>query len=96
MADLLAPIVSRYHASGEVNIPNVPDCPAAIARVEAAVTALMGPPERRFDFDGVRLEWADAWLGVRASNTEPLLRLAAEAKEREALDRLVSAAKGAV
>lgn len=96
LADLLAPIVSRYHASGEVNIPNVPDCPAAIARVEAAVTALMGPPERRFDFDGVRLEWADAWLGVRASNTEPLLRLAAEAKEREALDRLVSAAKGAV
>lgn len=29
--------------------------------------------------DGVRVEWDDAWLHVRASNTEPLLRVIAEA-----------------
>jgi phosphomannomutase len=29
--------------------------------------------------DGVRLSWDDAWLHVRASGTEPLLRIIAEA-----------------
>ena len=29
--------------------------------------------------DGVRLAWDDAWLHVRASGTEPLLRIIAEA-----------------
>jgi phosphomannomutase len=29
--------------------------------------------------DGVRVAWPDAWLHVRASNTEPLLRIIAEA-----------------
>ena len=28
--------------------------------------------------DGVRVEWEDAWLHVRASNTEPLLRIIVE------------------
>jgi phosphomannomutase len=29
--------------------------------------------------DGLRLDWPDRWLLVRASNTEPLLRIVAEA-----------------
>jgi phosphomannomutase len=33
--------------------------------------------------DGVRVEWDDAWLHVRASNTEPLLRVIAEADTAE-------------
>lgn len=35
--------------------------------------------------DGLKLSWPDAWIHVRSSNTEPILRLAAEAKsERRA------------
>ena len=30
--------------------------------------------------DGVRVAWPDAWLHVRASNTEPLLRVIVEAE----------------
>ncbi len=30
--------------------------------------------------DGLRVEWADAWVHVRASNTEPLLRVIVEAE----------------
>ena len=56
----------------------------------------MGPPEHRIDYDGVRLDWPDAWLGVRPSNTEPLLRIAAEAKTQETLDKLLAAARSAV
>lgn len=38
--------------------------------------------------DGVRFEWPDAWLHVRASNTEPLLRIIAEANDAGRLDQL--------
>lgn len=33
--------------------------------------------------DGVRLGWADRWLHVRPSNTEPIIRLIAEAPSRQ-------------
>ena len=93
---LLAPITGRYCASGEVNIRGVDDRPAAVARVEAAVTRLLGAPERRIDFDGVRLDWADAWFGVRPSNTEPILRLACEARTPAQLEAMLAAAKAAL
>jgi phosphomannomutase len=50
--------------------------------------------ERRFTdaqasrLDGLRLDWPDRWLLVRASNTEPIVRLIAEAKQREDAQRL--------
>jgi phosphomannomutase len=31
------------------------------------------------DLDGVRIDWPDAWVHVRASNTEPIIRIIAEA-----------------
>jgi phosphomannomutase len=40
--------------------------------------------------DGVRLSWDDAWLHVRASGTEPLLRIIAEAPDAERADALVA------
>ena len=95
LADLLKPITGRYVSSGEINLPGVEDRPAAVARVEAAVRALMGPPEQAIDYDGVRLDWADAWLGARPSNTEPVLRLAAEARDAATLERLLAVAKEA-
>ena len=38
--------------------------------------------------DGVRIDWRDAWLHVRASNTEPLLRVIVEAESDERADTL--------
>ena len=31
--------------------------------------------------DGLRLDWNDRWLHVRSSNTEPIVRVIAEATE---------------
>ena len=43
------------------------------------------------ELDGLTVELGDGeWFNVRASNTEPLLRLNAEAKTREAVDALTS------
>lgn len=42
--------------------------------------------------DGVRLSYDEAWLHMRASGTEPLLRIIAEAPVRERADALVAEA----
>jgi phosphomannomutase len=39
--------------------------------------------------DGLHLAWPDRWLHVRPSNTEPIIRLIAEAKSRAAAEALV-------
>jgi len=38
--------------------------------------------------DGLRLDWPDRWLLIRASNTEPLVRLIAEASDLTAAEQL--------
>ncbi len=38
--------------------------------------------------DGLRLDWPDRWLHVRPSNTEPIVRVIAEAPERDMAERL--------
>lgn len=38
--------------------------------------------------DGLKLIWPDRWIHVRASNTEPLLRLAAESRDEEQMEAL--------
>lgn len=52
-------------------------------------------PDRR---DGVRVDLVDerAWVHVRASNTEPILRLIAEAPTEDAANRLLDEAAAAV
>jgi phosphomannomutase len=42
--------------------------------------------------DGLRLEWGDRWLIVRGSNTEPIVRVIAEAPTAAEAEKLVSAA----
>jgi phosphomannomutase len=64
----------RYSASGEIN-STVDDAAAKVAEVRAAF------PDAAFDeLDGMTVQLADgAWFNLRASNTEPLLRLNVEA-----------------
>jgi phosphomannomutase len=44
--------------------------------------------------DGLKLKAPDGWIHVRASNTEPVLRIAAEAKTRERLEELYALGSG--
>ena len=44
--------------------------------------------------DGLRLAWADRWLHVRPSGTEPVVRLIAEAPTIAEADALVTRARG--
>ena len=51
--------------------------------------AALGPDRRRVPRrtadrrDGLRLDWDDRWVHIRASNTEPIVRVIAEAAERQ-------------
>jgi phosphomannomutase len=72
---------SRWFFSGEINF-TVPNGPEILHKVQAdypggTLTAL----------DGIRVDYPDWWFNLRVSNTEPLLRLVAEASTREELER---------
>ncbi len=65
----------RYVASGELN-QTVADPAVVIERVAVAF-----PPEARDHLDGLTVDLGDWWFNLRASNTEPLLRLNLEAPD---------------
>jgi phosphomannomutase len=46
-------------------------------------------PCRVDETDGLKLLWEDGWVHLRKSNTEPILRLLAEAKDRKRVDELI-------
>ncbi len=48
------------------------------------------------DIDGIRLSFADGWLLVRASGTEPKIRLTAEAKDASRVRQLYNSGVKAV
>ena len=106
-SEMMEPIVSRYANSGELNF-RVEDPPSlklrrtgkdakdlAIERVLEAAGAF-GAIKGRSDMDGTRLEFADGWINIRKSNTEPYLRLVAEHRDAEGLRRWTSALEAAI
>ena len=79
LSALLSPF-RRYAASGEIN--SAVDDPAG--RVEAIAARFAEGRQDRTD--GLTVEFADWWANVRASNTEPLLRLNVEARTEALLE----------
>jgi phosphomannomutase len=60
--------------------------PVALAAIEAHF------PDAKADrLDGLRLDWADRWVIIRGSNTEPLVRIIAEAPTAAAAAEIVAA-----
>ena len=78
LAALLADRRAAFPSSGEINF-RVPDVPAAIALIEGRYAATA---QTRDDTDGLSLDFGTWRLNLRASNTEPLLRLNVESRAR--------------
>jgi phosphomannomutase len=74
----------RYAVSGELNT-EVPDPASTVERV-AALMAQVHPEASQSRLDGVTVDLGDWWFNVRPSNTEPLVRLNVEAKDRASCD----------
>jgi phosphomannomutase len=80
----LAGKYERYVASGEIN-STVADQAAKLAEVQAALADGTGVDH----LDGLTVRFADgAWINLRPSNTEPLLRLNAEAPTAQRMAEL--------
>ncbi len=75
LSELVAPHKKYFH-SGEINF-EVEDKEKAMKEIEQKYEKIVKEIIR---VDGVRMEFDDWWLSLRASNTEPLLRLNLEAK----------------
>ncbi len=90
MSELIGRI-KKYESSGELNFK--------IEQKQEAMEALKDyfvaeeEPMEIMDFDGYRLEFKDWWFNVRPSNTEPYLRVLAEANNKETLKDKVSEIK---
>jgi phosphomannomutase len=88
LSELVAPLM-RYHHSGEIDF-TVEDKSAIMDKLEAAY----GPSAKEtIRLDGLRFEFPRWWFNVRASNTEPLLRLNLEASTDEEMREKVEEVK---
>ncbi len=80
LSEMIRPM-RRYFASGEIN-SRVADTRPVFDRLLARF-----PGGRVIRLDGLTIEFADWWFNVRASNTEPLVRLNLEAKTRGLMEQ---------
>jgi phosphomannomutase len=81
LKDLLAALRAAYPSSGEVNF-RVSDQARVIKAIEARYAPLA---QSRDETDGLSLSFGDWRFNLRASNTEPLLRLNIEARAKPEL-----------
>ncbi len=70
----------RYFHSGEIN--------SKVADKEAVLAKLRGTyaDGKQHELDGLKVDYPDWWFNVRASNTEPLLRLNLEANTEKLME----------
>lgn len=80
LSELVKPVL-RYHASGEIN--------STVADVEPVFERLRDKYKDGtfIELDGLSVEFDDWWFNVRASNTEPLVRLNLEAATEADMER---------
>jgi phosphomannomutase len=76
---------NRYSSSGEINSV-VSDAQSVMDSIESHYSAMEGITTDHLD--GLTVESSDWWFNVRASNTEPLLRLNVEANSDELMKKV--------
>ncbi|HLD43321.1 MAG TPA: phosphomannomutase/phosphoglucomutase [Candidatus Nanoarchaeia archaeon] len=76
LSELLAPFFNNYFVTGELNFKNI-DKARLFAKIKKAYH-----DARILELDGITIEYKDWWFNLRASNTEPLVRLNLEAKSQ--------------
>jgi phosphomannomutase len=80
LSALVAPL-KRYFKSPEIN-SEVKDSSVVFNHLRQTYRG-----GRMFELDGLSVEFPDWWFNVRASNTEPFVRLNLEAKSKKLLDQ---------
>jgi phosphomannomutase len=84
LSELVEPYRKSYLQIQETNF-EVEDKSGALNKIKETFK-----DDDLIELDGLTVEFDNGWFNVRASNTEPLLRLNAEAKTQEELDKIVN------
>jgi phosphomannomutase len=84
LAELLAPLREKYFISGEINT-RLKDGSSAQEKMDGL--SAMYTEGRVYSLDGVSVEFHNWHFNVRASNTEPLLRLNLEATSQDLMEQ---------
>ncbi len=79
VSELVLPL-RKYCSSGEIN-SKVSDVKTILEKIKKKYS-----DGRMFELDGISVEYKDWWFNVRASNTEPLMRLITEAKDKKTME----------
>lgn len=83
LADLVNPL-PRYVIVKDKATIDPAQLPAIFGRLRARFSQA-----KANDVDGLRLDWPDRWVHLRASNTEPIVRIIAEAGTREEAEAMI-------
>jgi phosphomannomutase len=78
-SEIVQPLVSRYAKTPEINF-EVEDKKTVLAHLKEKYS-----DAEQLELDGITISYPEWWANIRASNTEPLLRLNMEAKTPELL-----------
>jgi phosphomannomutase len=81
LSELLQPLDEKYFITGEIN--------SAVADPAGRINALIEkyPDAEQYSLDGISIVYPTWHFNVRASNTEPLLRLNLEATTQMDMER---------
>ncbi|HZZ82742.1 MAG TPA: phosphoglucosamine mutase, partial [Gemmataceae bacterium] len=82
LSDLVAQLPSYTIVKDKYTVPR-----ERLPKLNAALEARW-PEAKANRVDGLRLDWADRWVHVRPSNTEPIVRVIAEAPQADAATAL--------
>lgn len=92
LSELVASLDDVRYETCRTNVP-VEDKSESMSRIRET---LLAEYDRVDTIDGVRVETDEGWFLVRASGTEPLVRVTAEARDESVANDLLAAARGVV
>lgn len=78
LSELRATYPSYFMAKNRVDLKPDTDVPSILAKVKE-----LYKNEEINDIDGVKIDFADSWVHLRSSNTEPIIRVYSEASSPE-------------
>ena len=76
LSEIVKPL-RKYYSTGEIN-SKIQDPDDVLNKIKEKYS-----DGHQFELDGISTEYSDWWFNVRKSNTEPLVRLTLEAKNKE-------------
>lgn len=91
MTELRATYPAYFSSKNKIELTPSIDVDAVLVQMKERYSN-----EKVTDIDGVKVDFADKWVHLRKSNTEPIIRIYAEAQSKEAADALAEKIIGEV